>query len=171
MPLWTFAIHSTSAAADEESLFDLPLLSCTQCPQAFDIDLRYPRAQNYVSAHSPGKAKMQGRKEAKSQMRQGMPRMRRRVPDGAVPGPFPVLPVPPRLRHDPSTQPGTPRWTHHHVSRSKQSIGVEAARNFIPAPSILAVLRPHEPGSRFLIDTRAIRILRNPMKTLNGAPV
>jgi hypothetical protein len=37
-----------------------------------------------------------------------------------------------QLCHDPSTQPGTPRWTHHPVTHSKQSVGVEAARNFIP---------------------------------------
>ena len=41
---------------------------------------------------------------------------------------------------DPSTQPGTPQWTHHLVTRSKQRIGVEATRNFIPTPSTLFVL-------------------------------
>ena len=46
-----------------------------------------------------------------------------------------------RLGRDPSTQPGTPRWTHPHVTPSKQKTGVESARNSIPAlrPSVLAV--------------------------------
>ncbi len=35
----------------------------------------------------------------------------------------------------PSTQPGTPRWTHPLVSQWKHSSRVEPARNSIPAPS------------------------------------
>jgi hypothetical protein len=35
----------------------------------------------------------------------------------------------------PSTQPGTPRWTHPPVSHWKHLPRVESARNFIPAPS------------------------------------
>ncbi len=67
--------------------------------------------------------------------------VRSRTPGTAEPAPlFPVLPVSPlllRLHHDPSTQPGTPRWTHPLVSRWKQSSRVEPARNFIPAPSTI----------------------------------
>src|SRR5271170_6538540 len=45
------------------------------------------------------------------------------------------------LDRRPSTQPGTPRWTHPHVTPSKQKTGVEPARNFITAlrPPVLAV--------------------------------
>jgi hypothetical protein len=87
---------------------------------------------------------MQGRNEAGKHGRETRHRMQmtqrmgRRTPRAAAPARFPVLPVPafrPTLDHDPSTQPGTPRWTHHPVTRSKQSVGVEAARNFIPTPS------------------------------------
>ena len=38
-------------------------------------------------------------------------------------------------RTKPSTQPGTPRWTHPLVSHWKHSPRVEAARNSIPTPS------------------------------------
>jgi hypothetical protein len=47
-----------------------------------------------------------------------------------------------KRRTKPSTQTGTPRWTHHHVTSSKQRTGVETARNFIPAPSTIV-----SPGS------------------------
>ncbi len=40
-------------------------------------------------------------------------------------------------RTKPSTQTGTPRWTHHPVTHSKQTTGVEPARNSIPTPSTL----------------------------------
>ncbi len=43
---------------------------------------------------------------------------------------------------DPSTQPGTPRWTHPLVSRWKQSSRVEPARNSIPAPWTLVRIDP-----------------------------
>jgi hypothetical protein len=108
-------------------------------------------ALNLSCARSPGNAKMQGRNQAGKQgreMRQRMQmtqRMGRRTPRAAGPGLFPALPMPlfgPSLDHDPSTQPGTPRWTHHPVTRSKQSVGVEAARNSIPTRRTIQNVEP-----------------------------
>ena len=48
----------------------------------------------------------------------------------------------------PSTQTGTPRWTHPLVSRWKHSPRVESARNFIPGPSFLAEHRLRRLGDR-----------------------
>jgi hypothetical protein len=145
----------------------------------------------WVRARSPGEAETEMRKRTQMTERMGT-----RTPRTAAPGLFPMLPAPPLLSlscDDPSTQPGTPRWTHPLVSYWKQSPRVESARNFIPALSTPISLRPrrsvplrsltrskslafHESRItthelRFLIDALAIRICRNPMKTLVGAPI
>jgi hypothetical protein len=105
-------------------------------------------ALKLVRAPATGTKQTQGRGETGTrgrEMRQTVhmrQRVGRRTPRAAMPGLFPVLPLLPLLCFDPSTQPGTPRWTHHHVTPSKQRTGVEPARNFIPTPSTLVFSVP-----------------------------
>ncbi len=112
-------------------------------PRAFNIDSAVSSAHAMQENSQSGQAKMQERMTQKREMRQSMQmkqRMARRSPRAPAPAPFPVLPAPVLLSlscYDPSTQTGTPRWTHHPVTYSKQTTGVEPARNFIPAPSTL----------------------------------
>jgi hypothetical protein len=131
------------------------------------LTLTVPDAQNYVGQPQSGQSEEQERKEAKrrrGEMRQKTSitqRMGDRTPRAEVSTLFPVPPMSPLLPPlcpAASTQTGTPFWTHHPVTHSKQKIGVESERNSIPAALTISASRSRESESRFLMTRRRLEM-------------